>query len=424
MRVERAAGAAASPFAAAAAAAGGAPMVIVVVPDGSCPTSSAAAALAAAAGGAFGRAESFEGVGCQPGGQPPLLLSGQSSGGSTMEAAARAALAALGWGSAAPTTSAASSPGSVLHPHTPASPSCGPYAPAGHSHGYYHPQQQLMQQQQQQHLPAVMPMHSCSRLAGSSQPLHAPMQPMQPMQPAQEFPGQRQPSFQAWAQQPQLAAPASNTAAHLQRHCSAPEEMPQSAFNFTFSGPGAVFAAPSAPKQCGLPAPHLARTYTAPSQMPAAPVQPATAAGSQHTEAALHSPFAAVPGPLPGFDAASATVTAPASPRTASLPGGAVERRVSAQLPGNAGAAESPFAAVASLPLPRRAASPAHAASPSPPPPAPAAQAPACEGSLLSLGAGDWPSLFADAEAAAPGDSADLQKLYAIWQDGRMSMGF
>ncbi|PRW59279.1 hypothetical protein C2E21_2645 [Chlorella sorokiniana] len=438
MRLERAPGASASPFAAAAAAAG-APMVIVVVPDGSCPTSSsAAAALAAAAGGAFMRADSLEAMGSHHSMQQPLMLAHQSSGGSTMEAAARAALATLGWGAAGPTTSAASSPGCMMQSRPPASPPCGLAAPAGHSHGYYHPQQQLMQQQQQ----AAVGVHGFSRMAGSShQPTHAPlpplppvqpMPPMQPMQPAHEFQGQLQPSFQAWTlQQPQQLGPAAGgAAAHLQRHCSAPEELAQGAFNFTFGGPGAMFAPPAASQQCAPPAISLARTCTAPSQLPPAPMQqPAVAANGQHAasgEAALHSPFAAVPGPLPGYDAASATATAPVSPRAASLPAGTVERRVSAQLPGTA--SESPFAAVASLPLPPRAASPtrqpAHAASPSPPPPALDAQAPVCDGSLLSLGAGDWPSLFADVEVAAPGDSADLQKLYAMWQDGRMSMGF
>ena len=438
MRVQPVAGATASPFAAAASAGGPGGVVIVVVPDGACPTASVSAALAAAAsGGAFPRADSLEAAACQSGAQQPRLLTHQSSGGSTMEAAARAALAALGWGAGGPSTSATSSPRGMLQPHTPASPPFGPLAPtAGHSYGYFHPQQLMQQQQQQQQQrqqqQAVTAVHSYGSMTSGAQPLHplAMQQPMQqaiqqPMQqPANEFPGQRQPSFQAWAQQPQLAAPAGGAAAHLQRRSSAPEELPQGAFNFSFGGPGAMFAPPGAAQQCAPPALSLARTYTAPSQLPVPAMRPAAAAAVQpvNGEAALHSPFAAVPGSPPGFDAASATATAPASPRAASLPAGMVERRVSAPLPAAAGASESPFAAAASLPLPP--AQPAQAASPSPPPPAPAAQAPACEGSLLSLGVGDWPSLFVDGDAVAPGDSADLQQLYTMWQDGRMSMGF
>lgn len=418
MRVQPVAGAAASPFAAAASAGGPGGVVIVVVPDGACPTASVSAALAAAAsGGAFTRADSLEAAACHSGAQQPRLLAHQSSGGSTMEAAARAALAALGWGAGGPSTSATSSPRGMLQPHTPASPPCGPLAPtAGHSYGYGHPQQ-LMQQQQRQQQQAVMSVHGYGSMAGGAQPLH-PLAMQQPMQqPVHEFPGQRQPSFQAWALQPPLAAPAGGAAALLPRRRSAPEELPQGAFNFSFGCPGAMFAPPAAAQQCPPPALSLARTYTAPSQLPVPAMQPAPAAAVQPVsdEAALHSPFAAMPGSLPGFDAASATATAPASPRSASLPAGTVERRVSAPLPAAAGASESPFAAAASLPLPH--AQLAHAASPSPPPPW-------ASGSLLSLGVGDWPSLFEEGDAAALGDSADLQKLYAMWQDGRMSMGF
>lgn len=372
----------ASPFAAAAnavaAAAGAAgpgqqPYLVVVVPD---------SAFAQHAGGGtvdLARASSWHDFSRQhsaPAPGPHSLMATQSSGGGrTMEAAALAALKALGWG-----TSDGPGTQQVCRPPAPVPPGpnhmAAPSAASWQTHASM--QHRTMAARQELQLRAAAQygaFHAQAQVPSYGQWQQHAVMPM-------AGPGVPPPAY--------ASAPMS-----LERHYSSPGQLllhalpPQSA---------ATFGAPA----------HSACAAPPMQQLPGCqPVQPPLSQMSQAGAPAVTaapSAIAAAAEQLPSFDE-------PGSPGRAAAGPVALQRSTSAPVAAprsarNLADTVSPFAEEAQQPL--RA-----AAAPSQPPAAaaPTLGAPAADGNagLLSLGAGDWSSMFGGGATF----SEDLRTLFA-----------